>query len=221
MSETDSFIDEVTEEVQRDRLFKAMRKYGWIAILGVVLVVGGTAFNEFRKSATAADSAARGDAILDALESDEEEDRAAALDALASQDDAGVVVKLLAADVNDAGAADVLRAIASDPDATDRIRGLAQLKLAALPTDIPVQDRIDLLTPLAAPGAIYRDVAVEYLVAAHLDAGNTDDAIALLQAHIEDAGTSAAQGQRMTEVLVALGVAPQLAEDTEPAIDGQ
>ncbi len=221
MSETDSFIDEVTEEVQRDRLFKTMRKYGWIAILGVVLVVGGTAYNEFRKSQAAAASAARGDAILDALETEDEEDRAAALDALASAEDAGVVTKLLAADASDANAADALRAIASDPDVSDRVRGLAQLKLAALPSDMTSQDRIDLLTPLAAPGAIYRDVAIEYLVAAHLEAGNRDDAVALLQAHIEEAGTSAAQAQRMTEVLVALGVAPELAEGTEPATDGQ
>ena len=40
MSDTDSFIDEVTEEVKRDRLFATMRKYGWIAVLIVLLLVG-------------------------------------------------------------------------------------------------------------------------------------------------------------------------------------
>ena len=32
MSNPDSFIDEVTEEVRRDRLFAMFRKYGWIGV---------------------------------------------------------------------------------------------------------------------------------------------------------------------------------------------
>ena len=48
MSNTDSFIDEVNEEVRKDRLFALMRRYGWIAILLVLLLVGGAAFREYR-----------------------------------------------------------------------------------------------------------------------------------------------------------------------------
>ena len=36
MSGTDSFIEEVSEEVRRDKLFAKMRKYGWIAVLLVL-----------------------------------------------------------------------------------------------------------------------------------------------------------------------------------------
>ena len=43
MSETDSFIDEVNEEVRRDRLYAALRRYGWIAIVAVLAIVGGAA----------------------------------------------------------------------------------------------------------------------------------------------------------------------------------
>ena len=50
MSDTDSFIDEVTEEVRRDRLFGLMKRYGWIAALAVLLIVGGAAWNEWRKA---------------------------------------------------------------------------------------------------------------------------------------------------------------------------
>jgi hypothetical protein len=32
MSDTDSFIDEVTEEVRRDRMFFMLKRYGWIAV---------------------------------------------------------------------------------------------------------------------------------------------------------------------------------------------
>ena len=54
MSNPDSFIDEVTEEVRRDRLFAMFRKYGWIGVLIVVFIVGGAAVNEWRKSSAEA-----------------------------------------------------------------------------------------------------------------------------------------------------------------------
>ena len=50
MSDTDSFIEEVTEEVRRDRLYKFLRKYAWVGILEVVTIVGGTAYLEFKKA---------------------------------------------------------------------------------------------------------------------------------------------------------------------------
>lgn len=51
MSNPDSFIDEVTDEVRRDRLFATFRKYGWIGGLLVALIVGGAAYNEWQSSA--------------------------------------------------------------------------------------------------------------------------------------------------------------------------
>ena len=38
-NQNDSFIDEVTEDLRRDRLFNAFRRYGWIAIL-LILAIG-------------------------------------------------------------------------------------------------------------------------------------------------------------------------------------
>mgnify|MGYP002067949300 CR=1 FL=1 len=38
MSNQDSFIDEVTEEVRRDKLYALYKKYGWIAALAVVVL---------------------------------------------------------------------------------------------------------------------------------------------------------------------------------------
>ena len=67
MSDTDSFIDEVTEEVRRDRLFLLLRRWGWVGVLAVVLIVGGAAFNEVRKARIAGQAQDLGDAILAAL----------------------------------------------------------------------------------------------------------------------------------------------------------
>ena len=67
MSETDSFIQEVSEEVRKDRLFALMRKYGWIAVLVVLLVVSGTAYREYSITTDALEAQKTGDAILAAL----------------------------------------------------------------------------------------------------------------------------------------------------------
>ena len=79
MSNPDSFIDEVTEEVRRDRLFAIFRKYGWIGAVLVALIVGGAAWNEWQKSRETARAQAFGDAMLDAMDLGAPEDRVAAV----------------------------------------------------------------------------------------------------------------------------------------------
>ena len=71
MSDTDSFIEEVTEEVRRDQLYKYVRKYGWIAIALVVGVVGVTGYLEYQKVATANAAQALGDKLVAALDEKE------------------------------------------------------------------------------------------------------------------------------------------------------
>ena len=67
VSDTDSFIDEVTEEVRRDQLFALFRKYGWIGILAIVLIVGGASWSEWRKAQAEAKAQAFGDALVAAM----------------------------------------------------------------------------------------------------------------------------------------------------------
>ncbi|NNL35893.1 MAG: hypothetical protein HKP35_08755, partial [Silicimonas sp.] len=66
MSNQDSFIDEVTDEVRKDRLYALYRKYGWVAALAVILLVGGAAANEWRKASARTQAEAAGDALLTA-----------------------------------------------------------------------------------------------------------------------------------------------------------
>ena len=82
VSNNDSFIDEVTEEVRRDRLFAAFRKYGWIGLVLVLGVVGGAAWTEWQKAQSASRAQAFGDAMLDAMDLGAPEDRAAAMAAI-------------------------------------------------------------------------------------------------------------------------------------------
>ena len=85
MSNPDSFIDEVTEEVRRDRLFRAFRRYGWIGVVLVAAIVGGAAFNEWQKASRTATAQALGDGLTAALAAGTPEARAAALDGLKVQ----------------------------------------------------------------------------------------------------------------------------------------
>ena len=134
MSETDSFIDEVNEEVRRDRLYAALRRYGWIAIVAVLAIVGGAAFNEYRRASDLALAQQRGDAILQALESDTGESRSAALGEIATEGSAvSALVGLFRASelvmMQDAAAAsDVLAALIGQESVSGDYRDLALFK---------------------------------------------------------------------------------------------
>lgn len=204
MSNTDSFIDEVSEEVRRDRLFGYARRYGWIVALALILIVAGTAFFEYRDAQSRSAAEARGDAILAAQSTD---DPAAALAQLA-QDDTSLPVQLLAAHGDEAAAR--LQALAADETQPDYARDLARLRLAALPGGVDMADRLAILTDLAAPGQTYRGPAMDLLVLLYLEDGQNEAAMELLQTSIADAETSPEQANRFMELIIALGGTPNL-----------
>ena len=67
MSDTDSFLQEVSEELRRDKLYRNIRKYGWVAILLVVLIVGAATYREYLKSQAETEAELFGTSIIDAL----------------------------------------------------------------------------------------------------------------------------------------------------------
>jgi len=211
MSNSDSFIDEVTEEVRRDRLFGYFRRYGWIPAVIIIGLVGGTAYNEWSTVQVAQVAQARGDALLDALELEDVAERAASLSTIAQEDEDALVAKLLAAGVDAEQAADLLGSIATDDTQPQYIRDLARLKMASIDGAVTVDEAAAILVELSEPGGVYRNVAMELLVALELRRGSIEAALALLQAHIKDANASSEQIQRMAELIVALGEIPELA----------
>jgi len=211
VSDTDSFISEVSEEVRRDRLFSLMRRYGWIAVLAVLLLVGGAGYSEWRKSTQMAQAQARGDALLNALEMDDSGDRAAALAAVPADGSVAVVVALLAASEQEragdpAAAAQTLMALANEADIEPLYRDLALLKAVMLQAaEMSPEARKETLAPLAQPGAPYRLLALEQIAYAELDAGDTDTAVAGLRQIVEDANVTRGLRERAIGLIVALG----------------
>lgn len=205
MSETDTFINEVSEEVRRDKLYSLMRKYGWIAVLLVVLLVGGAAYNEWRKANDRAAAQALGDAILAAEEQADPNQRATALASLDVSGDAAAVVAMLTAAEGKVGV-DALRALADDASIDSLYRDLAQLKLVSrTASGLDTTERRARLEPLAVPGAPYRVLAEEQLALVDVDEGQTDAAIARLKALLVDDEASGALRRRASQLIVALG----------------
>lgn len=224
MSQSESFIEEVTEEVRRDRLFALMRRYGWIAVAVVMLIVGGAAYNEFSKSRQAAQAEALGDAMLAAVTLNDSAARAGALGRIAAEGGAQAIVGLLqAAELqaaeNPAAAAEALEALARNGDFEEIYRDIAAFKALLIRAEMPDADLAALrqgFDALAQPGQPLRGLALEQL--AHLDIrdGNRDAAIESLRALMVDADATDALRRRAGEVIVALGaplVAPEAATE--------
>lgn len=211
MSETDSFIDEVSEEVRRDRLYGYLRRYGWIGVLAVILIVGGAAWNEFRKARVTAAAEALGDAVLTALESEDAATRRAALDAIEAEGPSAAVIALLSAAEKIAAeepeaAAEELRPLALDTAVSPVYSDMAALKLVLLgDAGEDATTRAQLLERLAQPGAPYRLLALEQQALALAADGDSAAAIAAAQALLQEDGVTGALRQRISQLIVALG----------------
>jgi hypothetical protein len=215
MSNPDSFIEEVTEEVRRDRLFALMRRYGWIAVVAVLLLVGGAAYKEWQNARETAAAQALGDALLAALQQDDPEARIAALDGVAGAGEAAPLIGLLAAGEQSAAGQDEaatarLRALADDAQAPAAYRQLALLKLLLIEGDArPAEERRADLAPLTEPGAPFRPLALEQLALLEIEEGNTDAAIDRLREILDLPEATAGLRERATQLIVALGGTPE------------
>jgi hypothetical protein len=208
LSNPDSFIDEVTEEVRRDRLYGFFRKWGWVGILLVVVIVGGAAVNEYLKARDARQAQETGDALLSAMETEGGEARLAALDAVPAEGDAAAVIDLIrAAEAEDTATADeILTGIQNDTTLPQLYRDLATMKRVLLPgSPMSAADKAASLEPLTAPGAPFRVLAEEQLALADVAAGDTDAALARLQGLMDDAEAGDALRNRVSQLIVALG----------------
>ncbi len=224
LSDTDSFIEEVNEEVRRDRLYGYLRRYGWIALLIVVLIVGGAAWSEYSKSQERAQAEALGDAMLSALSENENADRATALAAIepGSPSSAAVLRMLTAAEQVEAGdtaaAIETLNTVAVDGALPEIYRQIAGFKSVTLQADTtPVEERRQTLEAMATPGHVLRMLASEQLALINIAEGDAEAAIIRYQAILADAEVSSDLQQRALQVIVALGGDPDL--DGIPGLD--
>ncbi|QBY00260.1 tetratricopeptide repeat protein [Rhodophyticola sp. CCM32] len=209
MANTDSFLDEVSEEVRRDRLFALLRRWGWIAALAVLLLVGGAAWNEYRNAQATRQAEAFGDAVLAAFDTDDAAARMAALAAApADTPEEQLILALLQAgeeaDGEEAAAAAArLRSLADQSDLPPRYSDLARLRAHMLAPEDPAL-ALALMDHLARPGAPYRALAMEQQAYIRLAQGETGAGIEILRQVQNEAVATPGLQQRAMQLIVAL-----------------
>lgn len=212
VSNSDSFIDEVTEEVRREKLYGHLRRYGWIAVVVVLGIVGGAAWNEYSNAQARKAAQATGDALLAALNENDPADRAAVIATVEAAGSAAAVTALLTASTQEE-AGDVpaalatLTALAADQDVPEMYRDLAAFKAAMLPSD-DAAARLATLETLSQPGQPFRLLALEQMAYATLETGDTEGAITLMRQINEDAALTRGLRERVQTLMVALGETP-------------
>lgn len=213
MANNDGFINEVSEEVRRDRLYAFFRKWGWVIAAAVIIIVGGAAFIEWQKAQDRARAEAAGDALYDALAV---EDLAARADAIAVLDAGGtdgrraLQALFAAAAAFEAGLVDEalaqLDALASDGGIPTLYRELATLKWAVIGADTLDADlRTDRLSGLTLAGGSWRLLAEEQIALIHLEKGEEDRTREMLVSILADQETTQEQRRRVEALIVALG----------------
>ena len=225
MHSTDSFIDEVSEAVRRDRVARTLRRYGWVIAAIVVLLVGGAAVNEWMKLRQAREAAAAGDAMRAALAQTDPKARADALAAFAAATpDAAVAARLaeagsLAKSGETAAAGALLATVADDGSVPALYRALAALeRVMVLDAAMDASERAATLETLAQPGAPFRPLALEQRALMRLEQGDKDGAVADLQAVLaEPTATEALQGRARQLIIAAGGSIPAVPQAGAPA----
>jgi hypothetical protein len=212
MSDTDSFIEEVTEEVRKDQLYGYFKKYGWIAGALIALIVGGAIYSEWSSNRAETDAQSRGDEISEALAKPNAADQVAALESIAADPgEAKVLLGLqqaviLAADGQKEAALTALNAIANDDSVKQAYRDLARFKALVLGgSDMDQTERMAGLETLATPGNGFRPLALEQIAVAKLDAGDKEGAIEQLTQLLNEPDISTGMRQRAVQMLVSLG----------------
>ncbi len=212
MSETDSFFQEVSEEVRRDKLYKFLRKYMWVFVGIVLLIVGGAAANEYLKAREKAAAEAAGDALRAA----QIEATSAAFAELANSEAPSAVLAqmeqaaaLVAEGQKDAGVALYMQ-IASSSNAPEIYSQLALLKAIMLGGEAMADSEFSAaIARLTAPEAPFRMLAFEQQALHLLANGQKEEAAAILRNILTSDGVTRELATRAQQLLTALGGATQ------------
>ncbi len=212
MSNTDSFIEEVTEEVRRDKLYGYLKRYGWIAGLIIVLVVGGAGLNEYRHAQALSKAQALGDAMLASLGIDDDVGRAEAIAFVKADTPQGAaVLSFLTAGVQTeaeeiSAAIETLNTISNNPDVPNIYRQVATFKSLILQADmVDAEKRRNEFEALAVPGLPIRMLSEEQLALIDVETGSTGPAIERFRRIMTDAESDPGLQRRALQAIIALG----------------
>ena len=217
MSDTDSFLQEVSEELRRDRLYRNIRKYGWIAILLVIVIVGAATYREYQKSQAEMEAELFGTSIIDALTEKNAADRILKLQKInAPEENARAILAMLLsaeASANESATLEMssLSEITQSLSIDAHYRDLLNFKILLGSAEIMDLDkRITAFEALSKPGNPFRLLAEEQIALIELELGNTDDAVEKISQILLDSELTTGLRNRVTQMMIALGKDPEL-----------
>ncbi len=228
MSESESFIHEVSEEVRKDRLMGFLRRWGWLIGAAILLIVGAAAYGEWRRHADAVAAERAGDAMRAAMVEPDPAARAQKLGAVAEAEPSVATLALLAEagallEAGDReGAAAILGAIGESGGTAPIYRDLAALqRVMILGPDMDLNERRATIQTLAADDAPFRLMAIEQRALLSLETDNAAAAIADLETILADPGAPEQLAARARQLVIAAGGALDPGPVTlSPATDG-
>ncbi len=210
MSNTDSFIEEVAEEVRRDSWFRFLKRWGWVGFVLVIALVGGSSFNEWNKRSIETAGQLFGDSIL---VSTKQNDTGVELENIKTDNKRQ---KIIIANLSASRAVSENRLDDSIKTLTDIVnlseipavyQELAAFKLALLLKDRglkTLEERFEAFENLSVQGSAFRQLAREQQAIILVEQGKLEMAIKILDELSEEAGVSEGLKRRISQLLIVL-----------------
>lgn len=214
---SDAFLREVDDELRRDQLASAWRRWGLIGIgvlVALLLLFGGWLYWGHRSEQQGEQQAEQLQAAYDDLAAGQATNADAALAQLAGSGKQGyrALAQLAQADEllskNDAkGAADKFGTVAADSSLGQPFRDLALIRQTVAEYDVlPPQTVVERLRPLATPGSAWFGTAGELTAIAYLRQNRRDLAGRLFGQIARTDGVPDSIRQRAVQMASAMGV---------------
>ena len=213
----DAFFREVNDEVRREQMARAVRRYGILAavvVMVALLAFGGWLLWQNHRAKMAGENGERLTAAMSALSSGNVADARKGLTAITADDAKGYapLARMLTADMAiqrraDPDAAAGFMKVANDVATPQPLRDLALVRATALSFDTlaPAQV-IARLKPLAAPGGAWFGSAGEMTAIAQLRLGQRKAAATTFAAIARDRGVPPTVRERAAQLAGDLGI---------------
>ena len=213
MSNNESFMQEVSEEVRKDRFYRILKKWGWVGIALIVALVGGASFNEWNKESKINSARNLGDRVLAAIASKDVIDLKEIEIKNVSQD---IFIKnlmsaILFSDDKLDASKKALEEIGGIPGITKTYKDLNAFKLGLLllkSGNLTGEERFGIFEALVEPGSPFRSLAKEQQALILIEQGKIELAIKTLVEITDDSETTDTLRRRVTQLRISLGSDP-------------
>ncbi len=213
MSNNESFMQEVSEEVRKDRFYRILKKWGWVGIALIVALVGGASFNEWNKESKINSARNLGDRVLAAIASKDVIDLKEIEIKNVSQD---IFIKnlmsaILFSDDKLDASKKALEEIGGIPGITKTYKDLNAFKLGLLllkSGNLTGEERFGVFEALVEPGSPFRSLAKEPPALILIEQGKIELAIKTLVEIMDDSETTDTLRRRVTQLRISLGSDP-------------